>query len=307
MRIVVIGQAAFGEQVLQRLLGKGYEVVGVSAPPHPAGGKPEPLRALAESKGLPVFGTAELRKAEVFAAYAALNPDLNVMAFVTDILRENVLSAPKLGTIQYHPSLLPRHRGASAMNWAIIQGDARTGLSIFWVDKGIDTGPVLLQKEVEITPDETLGTLYFNKLFPMGVDALEESVQMVASGTAPRVKQDESKATYEPICTEEHGKIEWGKPAAEVYNSIRGCNPSPGAHTTCKGALLKIFDCTLAEDAAQAAAPGTVAAVTEKGFSVALRGGTLHVARVQPKGSAKVAAGEYARGAGLQGGEMLGA
>ncbi|MSQ26002.1 MAG: methionyl-tRNA formyltransferase [Dehalococcoidia bacterium] len=306
MRIVVIGQAAFGEQVLKRLLEKGYEVAGVSAPPHPAGGKPEPLRALAESKGLPVFGTADLRKADVFAAYAALKPDLNVMAFVTDILRENVLTAPRLGTIQYHPSLLPRHRGASAMNWAIIQGDKRTGLTVFWVDKGIDTGAVLLQKEVEITADDTLGTLYFNKLFAMGVEALEESVALVAAGRAPRVAQDESKATYEPICTEEHGKIEWGKPATEVYNRIRGCNPAPGAYTTYKGAALKIFDCTLAKDAAQGKSPGTITAVTEKGFSVALRGGTLQVARVQAKGFAKATGGEYAKSAGLQAGDTLG-
>src|SRR5438309_1815887 len=121
MRIVVIGQAAFGESVFKRLVAAGHEVVGVSAPASPEGSRPDPLWAAAEGAGLPVIETRRLRKPEVFERYTALRPDLNAMAFVTDILRPNVLSAPRLGTIQYHPSLLPRHRGRSAMNWAIIQ------------------------------------------------------------------------------------------------------------------------------------------------------------------------------------------
>ncbi len=305
MRIVVIGQAPFGEAVLKRLIERGEEVVGVSAPATPPGGRPDPLRAAAEARGLPIFTTRDFRKTEVvFQAYAALKPDLNVMAYVTDILAERVLWAPMLRTIQYHPSLLPRHRGASAMNWAIIQGETKTGLTIFWPDRGTDTGDILLQREAAIEPDDTLGSLYFNKLFPMGVDALAEAVAMVKAGTAPRIRQDHSKATYEPICRDEHGVIDWTKPAQQVYNLIRGCNPQPGAHTTLRGKRLRIFDCKLAP--AAGGEPGTVLQVAGEGFIVALNGGTLGVHRVQPDGSGKVKAPEFAASAGLKAGDRLG-
>ncbi len=304
MRIVVIGQAAFGEQVLARLLDEGREVVGVSAPPGPPE-RPDPLAALAEQKGLPMFPTRDLKKDDVYDAYAALEPDLTVMAFVTDILAERVLYTAKLGTIQYHPSILPRHRGASAMNWAVIQGDTTTGLTVFWPDKGIDTGPVLLQKEVEIGPDETMGALYFQKLFPMGVDAMVEAVALVEGGKAPKLVQDESQATYEAICKDGHAGIDWSKPAREVYNLIRGCNPQPGAHTTLRGERLKVFDCKGEFEPVQGR-PGEVIDLSDDAFRVALNGGSLTVQRVQPAGSAKVKASEFVPSSGLKVGERLG-
>jgi len=305
MRIVVIGQAPFGEAVFKRLLERGEQIVGVSAPATPEGGRQDPLRAAAEAKGLPVFTTRDLRKTAVFDAYAALKVDLNVMAFVTDILAERVLLAPLHQTIQYHPSMLPRHRGASAMNWAIMQGDTRTGLTIFWPDKGIDTGPILLQKEVAIEPDDTLGSLYFNKLFPMGVDALAESVALVKAGKAPRVRQDHSKATSEPICGDEHACIDWSKPAREVYNLVRGCNPQPGAHTTFRSQPLKVFDCRLRIEAVKEK-PGEVVRIGSDAIEVALNGGLLLVQRVQPKGAPKQKSGEFVTATGVHAGEVLG-
>jgi methionyl-tRNA formyltransferase len=305
MRIVVIGQAAFGEAVFKRLLERGEEVAGVSAPATPPGGRPDPLRAAAEERRLPVFTTRELKKPGVFEGYAALKPDLNVMAYVTNILAERVLFEPKLGTIQYHPSLLPRHRGASAMNWAIIQGESRTGLTIFWPDKGSDTGPVLLQREVAIERDDTLGSLYFSKLFPMGVDALAEAVALVKAGKAPRIRQDHARATYEPICGDEHAAIDWAKPASQVYNLIRGCNPQPGAHTVFKGRRLRVFDCALAPGPADGQ-PGQVLWVEGDSFTVALSGGALAIKRVQPEGSGKLKAPEFVATVGLKTGDRLG-
>ncbi|MFQ5934566.1 MAG: methionyl-tRNA formyltransferase, partial [Dehalococcoidia bacterium] len=244
MRIVVIGQAPFGAKVLETLMERGEEVVGVFAPPERRG-RPDPLAEAAQEKGVELFQVTSMKTDEVYETFQRLEPDLGIMAFVTLIVPERVLNSPKLGTIQYHPSLLPKHRGASAINWAIINGETRTGLTIFWPDKGLDTGPILLQKEVDIAPDDTVGSLYFNHLFPMGIDALMESVELIKEGKAPRIPQDESQATYEGICKAEDGVIDWGKPAQEVYNLIRGTNPQPGASTQFKGQTLKLFDSEL--------------------------------------------------------------
>ncbi|HLZ72153.1 MAG TPA: methionyl-tRNA formyltransferase [Dehalococcoidia bacterium] len=304
MRIVLIGQQAFGESVLTRLREAGHDVAGVCAPATKEGARPDPLRAAAEAAGLPVLETRRLRRPEVFEQYAALKPDLNVMAFVTDIIRENVLTLPAQGTIQYHPSLLPRHRGISSINWAIIQGDAVTGLTVFWVDAGIDTGPILLQKEVPVGPDDTVGSIYFNKLFPIGVDAMVEAIDLVKAGTAPKIVQDESKATYEPPCSEEHTRIDWQAPADTTYNLIRGSNPQPGAVTSLGGARLKLFDVERVPGAG--GAPGSVLAVEDAGVLVAMREGAVRLKRVTPEGQGKIAAADWARATGLAPGARLG-
>ena len=137
-----------------------------------------------------------MRNPEVFEDYKSFDPELNVMAFVTDIVPMTMINYPKLGTIQYHPSLLPRHRGASAINWAVINGETETGFTIFWPDEGLDTGPILLQKKVTIEPDETMGSVYFNKLFPLGVESMVEAVKLVKEGKAPKIVQDLSQGEY---------------------------------------------------------------------------------------------------------------
>jgi methionyl-tRNA formyltransferase len=304
MRVAVIGQAAFGEAVLKRLREDGVEVVGVSGPPPPEGGRPDALWKAAGEAGIPCVPTADLKGDAGKAAWAGLRADLCVMAFVTEILPEDVFGIPRLGTIQYHPSLLPLHRGISSMNWPIIFGEAETGLTIFWPDKGIDTGPVLLQKRVEIGPDETVGSLYFNKVFPMGVEAMAEAVAIVAAGTAPRIAQDHAIATYEPQCRDEHARIPWHAPAERVYALIRGCNPQPGAWTTFDGATVRVFDCTLLREPVPGM-PGRVLALGEQGLEVRLNGGVLRIARVQPDGSPKRPAAEWAAEAGVEVGSRL--
>ena len=292
MRIVLIGQAAFGESVLKRLLEAGKEVVGVSTPPD-RGNRVDPLKALAEASGIRWLPTRELRNDDTYSQFAGWAPDLGVMAFVTDILPEKVLEEPKLGTIQYHPSLLPRHRGASAINWAVVMGDATTGLTIFWPDKGIDTGPVLLQKEATIDPDDTVGTLYFDKLFPLGVEAMVESVELVEQGTAPRIVQDESQATYEAIFKGEHAAIDWSKPGRQVYDLIRGCTPQPGAATTIKGQQVEFFESRFSAGASSSE-PGQLMGISDDGLEVAVAGGTLLVQRVRVAGGQKVAGAQLA-------------
>lgn len=302
-----MGQAAFGEAVLKRLLADGVEVIGVSAPA-PAGDRKDPLWAAAEAEGgdkTALLPTHMFKDETGQLAWRGLGAGLCVMAFVTDIIPEVVLRYPPLGTIQYHPSLLPLHRGSSAMNWPIINGESETGLTIFWPDQGVDTGPILLQKRVEIGPDETMGNLYFNKLFPMGVDALSEAVALVAAGKAPRIEQDHALSTYEPPCGDGHARIRWYKPAHVVYNLIRGCNPAPGAWATYNDTELKFFDCRLTGEQ-EPGMPGRILRVDDEGFEVRLNGGVLRVLRVQPKGAKKAGAGEWAKEAGLAAGARLG-
>jgi methionyl-tRNA formyltransferase len=304
MRIVLIGQAAFGEKTLEALNQMGEEVVGVYTLPD-IPGKTSPLKELALQLKIPVFQPRRMRDPGVYQEYIKLEPELNVLAFVTDIVPEAVLNYPGSGSIQYHPSLLPRHRGGSAINWAVIMGEARTGLTVFWPDRGIDTGPILLQKEVEIAPDDTVGKLYFDKLFPLGVEALTESVRLIRQGKAPRIPQDESRATYEGLCTEKETVIDWRQPANQVYNLIRGANPQPGATTVLGDRQFKIFDSALLADAG-GGAPGEIIGINPDGFIVAAGGGAILVKRAQTKGSPKVAATQFAQETGLKAGDQAG-
>jgi methionyl-tRNA formyltransferase len=303
MRLALIGQAAFGKAVFDALLAAGEQIVAVSSITG-SDEKHDALWAAAGDAGIARFPTGQLKKPDVLDAYAATAPDLGVMAFVTHILPERVLDLPARGTIQYHPSLLPRHRGISAMHWAIRQGETKTGLTIFWVDKGIDTGPVLLRKDVEIGADDTVGSLYFDKLFQPGVDALVESVRLVREGAAPRIAQDESLATYEPPAADGNSAIDWSRPAREVYNLVRGSNPTPGAHALLRGERVRIFDARLTLDA-PSAAPGTVVGISDSRIGVALAGGVLHAQRLQRIGGKKLPAEEFAAEMGVVPGDVF--
>ena len=268
MRIVVNGQQAFGAEVLKALLERGEDVVAVYCAPDKEGRPPDPLAEAAREAGLELRQPESFETDDAAAELAGLEPDLMVMAFVILKVPEPVLNAPTHGTIQYHPSLLPRHRGPSAINWAIIHGDETAGLAIFWPDDGLDTGPVLLTKEVEITPDDTLGSLYFDKLFPLGVEAMTESVDLVREGRAPRVAQVEEDATYESWCRHEDVEIDWSRPVRDVHNLIRGADPRPGAWTTIDGAEVGILGAERIDDD-PGVEPGQVVAVEGERLVVA--------------------------------------
>lgn len=303
MRIVCIGQAAFGEKVLQALIERGEEVIGVYTPPD-IPGKTNPLKQLALQSGLPIFQPRLMRAPEVYDEYIKLKPDLNIMAFVTSILPDSILNYPRIGTIQYHPSLLPKHRGGSAINWAIINGETKTGITVFWPDRRIDTGPILLQKEAEISPDDTVGSLYFNKLFPLGIEAIVESIELIKKGIAPRIPQDESQATYEPLCTEKHARINWSEAANKTYNLIRGTNPQPGAITYFRKKRLKVFDSELLADGKDGI-PGEIVNITGDGFVIAVKKGNILIKKVQVQGSPKRRASEFAQEVGLKVGDRF--
>jgi len=304
MRLIVHGQQAFGKAVLEAILKRGSdEVVAVYCAPD-KGSRIDPLKEFAQEEGLPVYQPSSYKDPKVWEQMHSHDSDLCVMAYVTLFVPEQALAAPRKGSIQYHPSLLPMHKGPSSINWPIIFGEAKTGLSIFWPDNGLDTGPILLQKEVDIAPDDTLGSLYFNHLFPMGVEAMLEAADRVRDGNARKIPQDSNAGTYEGWCRKADAEIDWSKPVDDVYNLIRGTNPQPGAWTTINGAELNIFDCTKNSDSA--GSPGTISAITDDGFFVAVQGGHILMQRVRPADGGKLSATEFATQTGLSVGDKLG-
>jgi len=302
MRIVVHGQQAFGKAVLEALLKRGDNVIAVYVAPEKPGGKTDPLKEAALAAKLPVHQPESYRRPEVWDEFRMLKPDLQVMAFVTLFVPEDFLNIPTHGSIQYHPSLLPTYRGPSAINWPIIKGETETGLSIFWPDNGLDTGDVLLQRKTHISPTDTLGSVYFERLFPMGVEAMLEAVDLVKAGKAPRIKQDESKATYEGRCGADNAHIDWGRPWQEIDRLIRGCNPAPGAWSTLGGAAVKIFEAKplpAKDPKGIGGKMGEIAAIDSDGFQVVCADGRFKVTRVQPADGKKIDAAEWIKSANI--------
>jgi methionyl-tRNA formyltransferase len=280
LRVVLIGQAAFAEKALETLRARGEEIVHAFVPPDAPGSRPDPAKAKAEQLGVPLSQPASFRGESALDHFKSLNADLCVMAFVTIIVPERILFAPRLKTICFHPSLLPRHRGASAINWAIIQGDAETGVTWFWPDRGIDTGPILLQRRVPIGPQDTTGSIYFNTLFPLGIETLTEALDLVQGAKPPTVAQDERMATYEAICRDEHARVDFSKSGRDVHNLVRGCDPQPGAYAPLSGRKLHLYDALL-ESTETDRPPGTIVSIDADGMRVALKEATMLVRRVR--------------------------
>ncbi|GBF28143.1 methionyl-tRNA formyltransferase [bacterium MnTg02] len=303
MRIVVHGQQIFGKSVLEKLLERGENVVAVFCAPDKEGARPDALKTFAEEKELPLHQPASWKTDETAELMKGFEPDICIMAYVTLFVPSGALDIPRLGTFQYHPSLLPKHRGPSSINWPIIMGESKTGLTIFWPDDGLDEGPILLQKEVDIGPDDSLGSLYFDKLYPMGVDAMIEALDLVREGKAPRVDQDDSQATYESWCRKKNARIDWTKPVGEIYNLIRGCNPQPGAWTVLNGDEVQIFDAAKIDG--QNGSPGEIKEISDAGIVVSGEGGSIRLVRVRPKGEGKIPASEWASQNDIKTGDRL--
>src|SRR5438067_12840407 len=242
MKIAIIGQQDFGKAVLEAFHARGDTVAAVFCAPEKEGAKADPLRTAAQEKGLKVYQLPNLKGPEAIQAMKDANADIGIMAYVLQFAPQEFVKIPKHGTIQYHPSLLPKYRGPSSINWPIIRGDARTGLSIFRPTDGLDEGPVILQKETAIAPDDTLGSVYFERLFPMGVAAMIEAADLVMAGKHRETVQDETRASYEGWCRAAEAKINWASHVEFTYNPIRACNPAPGAWTTLSGKKLQIVD-----------------------------------------------------------------
>jgi methionyl-tRNA formyltransferase len=306
MRVAIIGQQDFGKAVLSAFLERGDEVAAVFCAPEKPGARPDPLHLAAEEKGITLYQFPSYTSAEAQDALRGLKVDIGIMAYVLLFAPQDFVTIPKHGTIQFHPSLLPLHRGPSSINWPIMMGRSETGLTIFRPNDGLDEGAVVLQKKVAIGPDDTLGSLYFEKIFPMGVASLLEAADLVLAGKATETVQDESKATYEGWVRDAESRINWANSVDIVYNLIRGCNPAPGAWTTLNGQKLQIFDArkVTARTFGQVRGKklGQVVEVGAKGFTIHAAGGFIEVLRCKLGDGKKVAASE----AGIPAGAILG-
>jgi len=294
VRLAIIGQQAFGKSVLEAFLTRGATVAGVFCAPEKPGAKPDPLRLAAEERGVQVFRLPSLKGEQATGLLRSLNADLGVMAFVLQFAPQEFVRIPRHGTIQYHPSLLPRYRGPSSVNWPIIKGDTQTGLTIFRPSDGLDEGPIILQKTVPIGPDDTLGTVYFDRLFPLGVEALLEAADLVVGGRHQEITQREELATYEGWCRDPEARINWQAHVDQIYDLIRGCNPAPGAWTTVHGQKLRIYDVVRHRTrtfGAVAGKPAEVTAIGESAIEVAAQGGRLELRTVRVEAGVKVTAG----------------
>jgi methionyl-tRNA formyltransferase len=309
MKIAIIGQQDFGKAVLEAFLSRGDEVAAVFCAPEKEGARPDALRAAAQEKGLPVHQFKSLRDPEASRAMQDAGADIGIMAFVLQFAPQEFVNIPKHGTIQYHPSLLPKFRGPSSINWPIIKGETETGLTIFRPSDGLDEGAVVLQKKTPLSADDTLGTVYFNRLFPMGVEAMLEAADLVLAGKHTETVQDESQASYEGWCRTAEAKLDWAKPIDHVYNLIRGCNPAPGAWTTFNGKKLQIFDARKTLFRRFAEVPGKIGEVTEvtaQSFKITAQGGTIEVLKAKFEDGKKVSGGELAQSGGIVAGSLLG-
>jgi len=309
MKIAIVGQQDFGKAVLEAFLARGDEVVAVFCAPEKEGTRPDALRLAAQEKGLKVHQFKSLRAPEAAQAMRDANADLGIMAFVLQFAPQEFVNIPRHGTIQYHPSLLPKYRGPSSINWPIIKGDTQTGLTIFRPSDGLDEGAVILQKKTPLGPDDTLGTVYFDRLFPLGVQAMLEAADLVVKGKHQETVQDESQASYEGWCRAGEARIDWAKPIDHVYNLIRGCNPAPGAWTTFNGKKLQVFDARKVVFRRFADVVGKVGEVTEvtaQSFKVTAQGGMIEVLKAKLEDGKKVSGGEVAQAGDIKAGSLLG-
>ena len=303
MRVAIIGQQDFGKAVMEAFRARGDDIVAVFCAPET--GRPDPLRVAAQAAGLVVHQFAKLTDPAAAQALRAAGADIGVMAYVTQFVPQSLCTVPVHGMIQFHPSLLPVHRGASSMSWAIITGRAETGLSIFRPTDGLDEGPVLAWHQVPIAPDDTLGSLYFDKIFPAGVAALLETADAVLAGRAREAIQDETGAGYEGIVGAAESRINWAAHVGMTYNLIRGCNPAPGAWTMLDGRQLFLFDCrlriarTFAE--VKGCRIGQVVASGPEGLVIHGQGGFIAVQRLRFADGKKIPAAE----AGIAAGTVL--
>ena len=309
MRVALIGQQDFGKAVLEAFLARGDQVGAVFCAPEKEGARPDALRVAAQERGLELHQFKSLKAPEAVQAMKKANADIGVMAFVLQFAPQEFVQIPKHGTIQYHPSLLPKYRGPSSINWPISRGERETGLTVFRPTDGLDEGAVILQKRTPIGDNDTLGTVYFDRLFPMGVQAMLEAADVVVANKHREIVQDESHASYEGWFREAEAKIHWANHVDFIHNLIRGADPAPGAWTTLNGTKLQLFDSRKEPVRTFGAVKGKIGEVVEAKdgrLVITAQGGRIHAGKAKLGDGKKVGAGELVSGGQIKPGAILG-
>lgn len=307
MDIVFMGTPDFAVPTLKALIEKHNVKAVISQPDRPKGrGKrlqPTPVKMIAEQYDIPVYQPERIKDSEFTAFLEGIKADLFVVVAYGQILSERILDIPKYGCINVHGSLLPEYRGAAPIQQSILDGKDKTGVTIMYMEKGLDSGDMILQKEIEISPEDTYGTLH-DKMAPIGAAALIEALDMIQKGTVQAKKQDESLSTYAHMIKKEMGKIDWSRPSEEIRNKIRGFNPVPGAYTTLNGNVLKIYAADIT--CGSTGKCGEIIHVdNKKGFTVKTGDSALIIKEIQAKGGKKMNTADYMRGHSIEKGNIL--
>ena len=305
-----MGTPEFAVPSLEALIGAGYEVVAaVTQPDRPVGRNktltPPPVKVCAQAHGVPVLQFERIRRKEGREALTALQPDLFVTAAFGQILSKAVLDIPRLGTINVHASLLPQYRGSAPINWCIVSGEKKAGVTTMMTNEGIDTGDMLLRDEVEIGENETAEELT-ERLSSLGAQTLLRTLRALEEGTLVRTPQNEAEASYQPMLSREMGEMDWSRSAQQLHDQVRGLYPWPGAYTTMDSGVLKVWVSRISDMKTDAAPGAVVKADAKEGLFVACGTGVLQIVELQAPGSKRMNARDYLRGKPMQTGTVLG-
>ncbi len=299
-RILFMGTPEFAIPSLEVLVEEDWPVIGVVTQPDRPKGRGQrlvasPVKEAAERLGIAVYQPEKVRAPEFLEIFRGLAPDMVVLVAFGQILPKDIIDGPPLGCINVHPSLLPRYRGAAPMNWALIRGETKTGVTIMRMDEGVDSGDILLQEETPVEPGETYDRLH-DRLAVLGAQCLLRAIEGLAAGTIRRVPQDHSRATLAPRLKKDDGLIRWEAPARDIAHFVAGLSSVPGAYTHLDGKVLKVFAAE-AEDAAPGCElPGTIVGTGPKGLQVAAGGGTVYLKDVQLESKKRMPIAEFLRG-----------
>ncbi len=308
--IVFMGTPDFAVPALDALAESRHQIAAVVSQPDRRKGRgrkvvPTPVKVAAERAGLKVLQPERVRDQEFLDTMRQIAPDLLVVAAFGQILPQELLDIPKIMPINIHGSLLPALRGAAPIQWALIQGLSETGITIMEMDAGMDTGPMLLQESLKISPDETFGSLY-SRMARLGAKLIIKALDLLSEGRLEPVPQPEEGVTMAPPIKKEMAHIDWSRPASEIHCLIRAMDPSPGAYTMWKGQRLRVYSPALAESAAcNGAAPGTVCAASDEGVVVAAGEGAVCLRELQWPGKRRIPSSDFLRGRPIEPGEKF--
>ncbi|MTN16403.1 methionyl-tRNA formyltransferase, partial [Turicibacter sanguinis] len=299
MKIVFMGTPEFAVPCLQKIIDEGHEVLAVVTQPDKPKGRGKklampPVKELALKYNIDVYQPVKAREESFVEKLKEINPELIVVVAFGQILPKSILDIPKFGCVNVHASLLPKYRGAAPLNWVIINGEEKTGVTTMYMDVGLDTGDMILKSEIPLDDEITAGELH-DKMMVQGAEVLKDTIDLISKGEAPREKQNDEETCYSPIMDKSLGNIDWSKSATDIHNLIRGVNPWPSAYTTYDKQTMKIWK-TKVLDKLSEKTPGTILSVDKNGIEVSTGDKVLQISEIQMSGKKRMIVSEYIKG-----------